>query len=234
MLRRHARRKDSGEPEQAGVATSRPGIGTRARSVPVCSADHPQVPAGNRNLCDPVRRYAAQAPQSRLRSIRALAQVGSRRRHRHRGGHHRPVRAGADAGPAGVRRLRLVAKQEDLTCITNGHGGPIATSSGAVDLPIYNLDGSGQNGRIRASARSRKILATRHAEREHRTGDDCGDKEKQGCGSGSDRPDREWLNQRQSQPRAGATHLPSPAPWRSRWPARQARPRPTKSPRRRH
>ena len=115
MLRRHARWQGSGGPEQAGVAASLPGIGAWTRSVAVYSADHPGVPAGNRSLCNPVRRYATQAPHSRLRSGRALAQIGSRRRHRHHSGHHRPVRTGTGTRPASVRCLRLVEKQKNLT-----------------------------------------------------------------------------------------------------------------------
>ena len=106
MLRRHARWQGSGGPEQAGVAASLPGIGAWTRSVAVYSADHPGVPAGNRSLCNPVRRYATQAPHSRLRSGRALAQIGSRRRHRHHSGHHRPVRTGTGTRPASVRCLQ--------------------------------------------------------------------------------------------------------------------------------
>ena len=102
------------------MAASLSGVGARIRSVTVYSTDHPGVPAGNRSLCDPVRRYAAQAPHCRLRSGRALAQIGSRRRHRHHSGHHRPVRTGTGTRPASVRCLRLVAEQENLTCATNG------------------------------------------------------------------------------------------------------------------
>ena len=115
MLRRHARWQDSGGSEKAGVAASLSGVGARIRSVTVYSSDHPGVPAGNRSLCDPVRRYAAQAPHCRLRSGRALAQIGSRRRHRHHSGHHRPVRTGTGTRPASVRCLRLVEKQKNLT-----------------------------------------------------------------------------------------------------------------------